>query len=108
MRYWLFVHGEGNVTYLLSYDALQQKWGNVALIEYPWMQDQMVDVDQLSMDLEEALQLVRSAGYLGTIQRMGLRKVLHPNVHEPVYSFSIPEDGLLVQVGVISKHVSVL
>jgi hypothetical protein len=75
-------------------------------LEAPWSTDQPIPLP-VELDVEEAKELARRAGYDGTLSSASLRWVLYPGIDEPHYILCIPEQDVLVFVGIYSRKVTV-
>lgn len=83
-------------------------WGTFGPVQYidsPWLEDQVIDWP-INMDITEACQLMRNAGYTQDFRNATLRKPLYPGVKEPSYIFGMV-NGTYIFVGTISKKVTV-
>ncbi len=74
-------------------------------IDEPWVEDRIIPLP-VRLDLSEAQNLAKQAGYGGHIAYITLRFALYPGVNEPSYVFGIPSQRVHVFVGVNSRKVS--
>jgi hypothetical protein len=88
----------------ILYNSLGHFQMPLQYLEAPWSGDQPIPLP-LSLDLSEAEELARQAGYGGLVTSVCLRWVLFPGVREPHYILTIPDRNLLVFVGVNSREV---
>lgn len=79
-------------------------FSNVTIIDQPWLEDCIID--ELKMDLPEAIELMRKANYSDKFVDVTVRWPLYPGCNEPYYIFSCPKIGW-VFVGTLSKKVTV-
>lgn len=75
-------------------------------IDMPWSSSLPIPLP-LSLDVGEAEDLALEAGYGGLVASIVLRWALHPDAKEPHYVLTIPEQDVMVFVGVHSRKVSV-
>ena len=88
----------------ILYNSLGQFQMPIQYLEAPWSGDQPIPLP-LSLDLQEAEELARGAGYGGLVTSVCLRWTLFPGVQEPHYILTLPDRNLLVFVGINSHEV---
>jgi hypothetical protein len=75
-------------------------------IDAPWSSSKPIPLP-IDLDVGEAEDLALEAGYGGLVSSIILRWALHPDAKEPHYVLTIPEQDVLVFIGVRSREVTV-
>lgn len=94
---------EMNSTAFINYFPDLGIFGPIQHIDQPWLDNRVVPLP-IALDLSEAKELVRKAGYTGDITVINLRWALYPGVNEPSYIFTMTTN-VHVFVGVYTKTV---
>jgi hypothetical protein len=91
--------------------ATMTKWGEFGPIQFvgqPWLGDIVIPWP-IDMDIVQADQLMKKAGYTGSYGAVTLREPLYPGNYEPYYIFSMMSGGYVfvgVNDGKVSQHQS--
>jgi len=83
-------------------------WGEFGPVEYvdqPWLEDIVIPWP-IEMDLAQAAELMKKAGYNTPYQTVTLRWPLYPGVKQPFYIFGL-ENRIFLFVGVYDKSVTI-
>lgn len=83
-------------------------WGEFGPVEYvdqPWLEDVVIPWP-IEMDLAQAAELMKIAGYNTPYQTATLRWPLYPGVKQPFYIFGL-ENQTFVFVGVYDQSVTI-
>jgi hypothetical protein len=105
---WLFVFNDPD-TVPNSTVMLNNYMGQFQLppqhVDSYWGEDRVVPLP-IPLDLSEAVQLAKQAGYGANISNYTLRWPLAPGVNEPHYILAMPSLSLWVFVGVYTKKIA--
>lgn len=80
------------------------EWGKVDYVHEPWVEDVVVPWP-VDLELSDAVDLMKKAGYTLPFGAVTLRWPLYPGVKEPYYIFTLT-NGAHVFVGCYDKSVS--
>jgi hypothetical protein len=89
--------------------AIMTQWGEFGPIQFipqPWLEDVVIQWP-IKMDIVEADQLLKKAGYTGPYGAITLREPLYPGNYEPYYIFSMMGGGYVfvgVNDGKVTAH----
>jgi hypothetical protein len=81
------------------------EFGPITFVGQPWLEDVVIQWP-IKMDITEADQLMKKAGYTGKYSVCVLRHPLYPGVEDPYYIFTMAT-GEYVFIGVDDKRVTV-
>lgn len=97
----VFTGGDNNT--IMIFSTTWGEWGNMKYIDQPWMGDVIIPWP-IEMDIVNADELLKAAGYTGAYNNCTLRHPLYPGSNQPLYIFGMAEGGFIA-VGVNDKSV---
>lgn len=101
---WRFVFRTANGGTALIHSTVWGQFGPITYIPQPWLEDVVIPWP-IDMDIVEADELLKKAGYTGAYGAVTLRWPLYPGINQPFYIFGM-EDGSHIFVGIYDKSVS--
>ena len=103
---WTFAYNYGDqMSNGASITFTDGKWGSIVEQGGPIFEDIVIDLP-LARSLDNAISLMRDAGYTEPFSYVTLRQPLSQSITEPSYIFTVPDRGVFVFVGINSGEVT--
>ncbi len=101
---WRFVFRTEDGGTAMIHSTAWGEFGPVSYVDQPWLEDVVIPWP-MEMDIVEADQLLKGAGFTGAYGAVTLRWPLYPGSDEPCYIFGMV-DGAHVFVGAYTRKVT--
>jgi hypothetical protein len=101
---WRFVFRAGGGGTAIIKSTVWGEFGPIQYIAEPWLEDRVIPWP-IEMDITQADNLLKQAGYTGPYSSVTLRWPLYPGMNQPFYIFQMENEGF-VFVGVYDGSVN--